>query len=48
MGVPSNENAAYTLVTWAHLPHTTLPLVVTRPNSETLTSMIVPLVKTPS
>lgn len=36
------------LVTWAHLPQTTLPLVVTIPSSETLTSIMVPLVKTPS
>lgn len=38
----------YTLVIWAHLPQTTLPLVVTRPSSETLTSTMVPLVRTPS
>lgn len=35
-------------VIWAHLPQTTLPLAVTMPNSLTLTSMMVPLVKTPS
>lgn len=37
-----------TLVICAHLPQTTLPVVVTRPSSETLTSIMVPLVKTPS
>lgn len=36
------------LVTWAYLPHTTLPPGVTRPSSDTLTSMTVPLVTTPS
>jgi hypothetical protein len=36
------------LVTWAYLLHTTLPDVVTKPSSETLTSRIVPLVKTPA
>eukprot|EP00964_Phaeocystis_antarctica_P100632 scaffold66230_cov42-Phaeocystis_antarctica.AAC.2 len=35
------------LVTCAYLPHTTLPEGVTRPRSEQLTSMIVPLVITP-
>ena len=34
-------------VTCAYLPQTTRPVVVTRPRSETLTSMIVPLVMTP-
>lgn len=32
----------------AHRPHTTLPPAVTSPNSLTLTSIIVPFVKTPS
>jgi hypothetical protein len=32
----------------AHLPQTTFPPAVTNPNSETLTSMIVPFVSTPS
>ena len=36
------------LVTWAYLPQTTLPPVVTRPSSLTLTSITVPLVMTPS
>mmetsp|Transcript_8306 Transcript_8306/g.16309 ORF Transcript_8306/g.16309 Transcript_8306/m.16309 type:complete len:200 (-) Transcript_8306:179-778(-) len=35
------------LVTWAYLPHTTLPEGVTRPRSLTLTSITVPLVITP-
>ena len=35
------------LVTCAYLPHTTLPEGVTRPRSEQLTSMMVPLVITP-
>ena len=35
-------------VTWAYLPNTTLPPAVTMPSSETLTSMTVPLVITPS
>mmetsp|Transcript_25737 Transcript_25737/g.76163 ORF Transcript_25737/g.76163 Transcript_25737/m.76163 type:complete len:321 (-) Transcript_25737:215-1177(-) len=36
------------LVTCAYLPHTTLPPGVTSPSSDTLTSMMVPLVMTPS
>lgn len=36
------------LVIWANFPQTTFPPAVTRPSSETLTSMIVPLVMTPS
>lgn len=36
------------LVTCAYLPHTTLPPVVTRPSSLTLTSITVPFVITPS
>ena len=35
-------------LTWAYLPHTTLPPGVTKPSSLTLTSMMVPLVSTPS
>lgn len=35
------------LVTWAYLPHTTLPPGVTRPSSDTFTSMMVPRVITP-
>lgn len=35
-------------VTCAYLPHTTLPVYVTKPSSLTLTSMTVPLVMTPS
>jgi len=35
------------LVTWAYLPQTTLPDGVTKPKSEQLTSMMVPLVMTP-
>mmetsp|Transcript_48054 Transcript_48054/g.154009 ORF Transcript_48054/g.154009 Transcript_48054/m.154009 type:complete len:200 (+) Transcript_48054:113-712(+) len=35
------------LVTWAYLPHTTLPPGVTRPSSDTFTSTMVPLVMTP-
>lgn len=35
------------LVTWAYLDHTTLPVWVTRPSSETLTYSTVPLVITP-
>ena len=35
------------LVTWAYFPHTTFPPGVTRPSSETLTSITVPLVITP-
>jgi hypothetical protein len=35
-------------VTCAYLPQTTLPVVVTRPSSLTLTSIMVPLVITPS
>ena len=34
-------------VTWAYFPQTTLPPWVTRPSSDTLTSMIVPFVMTP-
>ena len=36
------------LVIWAYFPKTTLPPAVTMPNSETLTSMTVPFVSTPS
>ena len=36
------------LVTWAYLPHTTLPPGVTSPSSLTLTSITVPFVTTPS
>lgn len=36
------------LVIWAYFPNTTLPPVVTIPSSETLTSITVPLVMTPS
>lgn len=36
------------LVTWAYLAQTTLPPCVTIPNSLTFTSIIVPLVMTPS
>lgn len=43
--VPSRSGS---LVTWAYFPQTTLPEVVTRPSSLTLTSMIVPRVMTPS
>lgn len=43
-----SRGTTYTLVTWAHLPQTTFPLVVTSPSSETLTSIMVPLVRTPS
>ncbi len=32
------------LVTWANLPQTTLPVCVTRPSSETLTSITVPVI----
>ena len=35
------------LVTYAYFPHTTLPVYVTKPSSETLTSITVPLVITP-
>ncbi|KAH1022554.1 hypothetical protein HUJ04_011938 [Dendroctonus ponderosae] len=35
------------LVTWAYLPQTTLPACVTKPSSEILTSITVPLVMTP-
>jgi hypothetical protein len=35
-------------VTCAYFPHTTLPDCVTRPNSDTFTSKIVPLVITPN
>ena len=35
-------------VTCAYFPHTTLPLGVTRPRSEQLTSITVPFVITPS
>merc|ERR1719187_3194409 len=35
------------LVTWAYLPHTTLPPLVTNPSSLMFTSMTVPLVITP-
>jgi hypothetical protein len=36
------------LVTCAYFDQTTLPVCVTRPNSETFTSRTVPLVTTPS
>mmetsp|Transcript_100970 Transcript_100970/g.308766 ORF Transcript_100970/g.308766 Transcript_100970/m.308766 type:complete len:250 (-) Transcript_100970:173-922(-) len=36
------------LVTWAYLAQITLPVWVTRPSSDTLTSMIVPFVMTPN
>ena len=35
-------------VTCAYLPQTTLPVYVTRPSSDTLTSITVPFVITPS
>jgi hypothetical protein len=35
-------------VIWAYFPNTTFPPVVTMPSSETLTSMTVPFVMTPS
>jgi hypothetical protein len=35
-------------VIWAYFPKTTLPPAVTRPSSETLTSITVPFVMTPS
>lgn len=35
-------------VIWAYFPQTTFPPAVTSPSSETFTSMIVPLVRTPS
>lgn len=34
-------------VTWAIFPHATLPVVVTKPSSETFTSTMVPFVRTP-
>ena len=42
---PSNSGS---FVTWAYLPHTTRPVVVTKPSSDTFTSMTVPFVITPN
>lgn len=44
----THPSISHAFVICAHLPHTTFPPVVTNPNSLTFTSIIVPLVSTPS
>lgn len=42
-----HPSSSGSFVTWAYLLHTTLPVCVTRPNSDTFTYRTVPFVMTP-